>query len=249
MAYRLLLFISALLLSKNSSAVLYFHDNTAKFSVYQNDKRIFDENKLKELKADDAYDYTEEVETPNWWTDFKEWVLLQMEKIFGDNFQPGSFLFQLVETLPYIIPAIAVIIIIYYIIKTNPGSQVMRQHDNSKVILTEEEELLMERNLDQLVDEAISQNELRLAVRYMYLSCIKRLDMKRLIKYANDKTNYEYVREIRFSEVSLHFKSLTLAYEQIWYGQMVFDKAYFKKYKDNYEQFHILLDQKQYAQA
>ena len=66
----------------------------------------------------------------------------------------------------------------------------------------------MKRNLDKLADEAIDQKDFRLAVRYLYLNCIKRLDIKNIIRYANDKTNYEYLKEIQFSEISRTFKSL-----------------------------------------
>ncbi len=217
--------------------------------VYQKDQNIFDEDRLKELRTNEDYDYTENKVSDNWWNEFKEWLWIKLQKLLGDDVGTDSILFKILKLLPYIIPAIAVVIIVWYIIKTNPGSQVMRQHNKSKVILTEEEELLMERDLDRLADEAIANKELRVAVRYLYLSCIKRLDMKRIIRYANEKTNYEYVKEIQFVEVAKQFKNLTLAYEQIWYGQMVFDQAYFQKYKSKIEKFHSLLDQKQYAKA
>lgn len=249
MAYKLLLFIAALLLSQNGMAKSYYHAFTDEINVYQEDKSIFNAERLEELKASDNYDYNEELETSNWWTEFKEWLLIQLKKIFGSDFSPDSFIVKFINALPYIIPAIAVIIIVWYIIKVNPGSQVMRQHNSSKVILTEEEELLMQKNLDGLASQAITNKEFRLAVRYMYLNCIKRLDMKRIIRYAYDKTNYEYVKEIQFSEVSIQFKTLTLSYEQIWYGQMVVNDPYFLKYRLRYENFQKLLDQKQYAKG
>ncbi len=225
------------------------HKGLETINAYQKDGQIFDEEKLKELKTDEDYDYTENIESSDWWTEFKEWVWMQIQKLFGDDVDPNSLLWQFIRLLPYIVPAIAVMIIIWYIVKTNPGSQVMRQHNKSKVILTEEEELLMERDLDQLAEDAITNKQWRLAVRFLYLNCIKRLDMKRMIRYANEKTNYEYIKEIQHPGVAQPFKSLTLAYEQIWYGQMVFDEGFFLKYKTKYDQFHSLLDQKQYAKA
>jgi hypothetical protein len=249
MTFRFFVFTTILLVCQNSFGGSYSNNEIINTLVYQKEAQIFDEDKLEELKADEDYDYTEELENSNLWITFKDWLLLQLKKIFGDDVAPGSFLFIFISLLPYIIPAIAIIIIVWYIAKTNPGHQIMRQHNKSKVILTEEEELLMELNLEQLAETAIAEQEFRLAVRYLYLNCIKRLDMKRIIRYAYDKTNYEYVKEIKFSEVSIQFRSLTLSYEQVWYGQMVFDEAYFRKFKDKYENFQGLLDQKQYAKA
>lgn len=210
-------------------------------------KELFDREQLETFQADEDYDYSIEKNTTNWWTDFKEWLNAQWQKLFG-GLSPDSLWYKFLDALPYLVIPLAVILIVWLLVRTNPGSQVMRQHNKSKVILTEEEELLMKRDLESLAEEAISRHELRLAIRYLYLHCIKRLDMKRIITYANDKTNYEYIKEIKIIEISRTFRSLTLTYEQIWYGHLVFDDAFFEKFKKQYSKFHGILDQKQYAQ-
>lgn len=248
MKHWMFLIISIIFFQCNYAFISHNADAFLQTSI-QDTIHVFNEEKLKELKTTDDYNYTEKAETSNWWTEFKEWLWLQFQELFGDGLGPDSFLFKIIKLLPYIIPVIAFVLIIWVILKTNPGSQVMRQHNKSKVILTEEEEMLMQRDLNQLAEEAISNSDLRLAVRYLYLNCIKRLDMKRIIRYANEKTNYEYIKEIETHEIAQKFKSLTLSYEQIWYGQMVFDEQYFQKFKLSYNKFQSLLDQKIYAKA
>lgn len=217
-------------------------------TVFQYNSKL-NKEKLESLKSSDKYVYSLEESQTNWWSDFKEWLALQWKKIFGEEFDTNSFWGKFFDILPYIILAIAVVLLVWFITRSNPGNQIMRQHQNSKVILTEEDELLMKRNLDKLANEAIDQKNYRLAVRYLYLNCIKRLDIKNIIRYANDKTNYEYIKEIEFSEISKTFNKLTLVYEQIWYGQLIFDKTYFQHFKDEYDKFHQSLENKQYAKA
>ncbi|NBC58702.1 MAG: hypothetical protein GVY05_10530 [Bacteroidetes bacterium] len=216
-------------------------------AVYQ-DKNIFDKEKLSELKTNDDYNYNTETFQSNWWTEFKDWLNTQWRNLFGDNLD-SSFWFFIFKVLPYLVLGAALIFIVWFIVRTNPGNQIMRQHQASKVTLTEEEELLMTRDLEKLANEAISNEQYRLAIRYLYLNCIKRLDLKGIIKYANDKTNFEYLKEIEFKELSKIFKQLTIAYEQTWYGQMQFDETYFQNLNQQYETFHNTLDQKQYAQV
>lgn len=216
------------------------------YTVIQ-DNMYIDNEKLKAIK--DNYDYSQEEKQINWWTDFKEWLAIQWQKIFGEEFDPNSFWAKFFDVLPYIIIAFAFVLLVWFISRSNPGNQIMRQYKNSRVILSKEEELLMRRNLEKLADEAIDHKNYRLAVRYLYLNSIKRLDLKNIIHYANDKTNYEYVKEIQFSEISKIFKTLTLVYEQIWYGQMIFDDTYFQKFKQEYDKFHQTLEHKQYAKA
>ncbi|RRO17194.1 hypothetical protein [Mesohalobacter salilacus] len=217
-------------------------------SFVNQDKGIFDKEKLDELKADDDYDYSIEESQTNWWTTFKDWIATKWRNLFGDSLD-SSFWFFIFKVLPYLILGAALIFIVWFIARSNPGNQIMRQHDASKVTITEEEELLMTRNLEKMADEAIENQQFRLAIRYLYLNSIKRLDLKDIIKYANDKTNFEYLKEIEFKELSKIFKHLTIAYEQTWYGQMQFDEVYFQNLQQQYETFHKHLDQKQYAQA
>ena len=73
--------------------------------------------------------------------------------------------------------------------------------------------------------------------------------MKNIIRYTNEKTNYDYVKEIKYSDITSIFKTLTQSYEQVWYGRLVFDKLYFSKLKDYFSQFHKQLDQTIYAKA
>lgn len=243
---QVLLFLFLIFLSLS-----YSYSNSTEIFSYnfqlQDNKNLFDEEKLESFKNDGDYNYNEENSTVNWWTDFKEWLSVQWRNLFGENYNPDSFLFKILGVLPYIIIPLAFVLLIWFLVRSDPGSQIMRQHNKSKVILTEEEELLMKRDLESLAKEAISRKEYRLAIRYLYLDCIKRLDMKRIINYANEKTNYEYVREIKASEVARTFRSLTMSYEQIWYGHLIFDDTYFEKFEQNYRRFHTILDQKQYA--
>ncbi len=215
------------------------------YSEIQN-KDIFDQETLDELKTDDDYDYSIEYSQTNWWVAFKDWLNTQWRNLFGDSLD-SSFWFFIFKVLPYLILTAALVFLVWFIARSNIDNQIMRQHQASKVTLTEEEELLMTRNLEKMADEAIENKQYRLAIRYSYLNSIKRLDLKRIIKYANDKTNFEYLKEIENKDLYKIFKYLTIAYEQIWYGQMQFDEVYFQNLQQQYKSFHNQLDQKQYA--
>jgi hypothetical protein len=212
------------------------------------DKGIFDTEKLKNFKENEDFNYAENEEKSGLWTDFKEWLYSILKKFFGIGDDSG-FWTAFFEILPYLAMLLFVVILVWYLVRFNMGSQIMRQHVKSNVTLTEEEELLMTKNLQELAEKAIEEKQYRLAVRYLYLDCIKRLDTKRLIRYTNDKTNFDYVREIQSNALSPHFKSLTISYEQIWYGQMVFDQVYFSRLVDYFTEFHHKLDQKSYGTA
>jgi hypothetical protein len=213
-----------------------------------NAQQLFDNEVLEELKEDDDYNYEELGDQTSLWTDFKEWFMAKIKEIFGiDNF--NGFWEFVFDILPYVGILIFLLIIIWYLVKYNTGSQIMRQHDKSNVTLTEEEELLMKKDLEDLANKAIENEQYKLAVRYLYLFCLKRLDMKRLVRFSNEKTNFDYVKEIQQTDIALAFKTITISYEQIWYGGLVFDKFYFSKISSIIKKFHQKLDQVTYAQV
>ena len=226
-------------------------NNNTLNTVIQYDNNIINTEKLASLKTDDDYNYSVENYDTSLWAEFVEWFSNQLKKLFGEDYNPDSLWFNFLESLPYIILGLALILIVWFIAKMNPGNQVMRQHNNSRVILTDEEEELLKRNLEQLAEKSIEQKDYKLAIRYLYLNCIKRMDMKQIIRYMNDKTNFEYIREIKsdYPELSRRFRTITIIYEEVWYGQLVFDEEYFNNIIEKVDEFHKLLDQKDYAQA
>jgi hypothetical protein len=211
-------------------------------------QQLFDAEKLEELKNDEDYDYEEITNQTSLWTDFKAWLMSMLKKMLGVEDFSGFWEFFF-DVLPYAALLMFLIIIVWYLVKYNTGSQIMRQHNKAKVTLTEEEELLMKRDLEELANKAISNENYRLALRYLYLNCLKRLDMKNIVRFSNEKTNFDYIREIKQLDIASAFKGITIAYEQIWYGGLVFDIYYFNQYKARVEVFHQKLDQLSYAKA
>lgn len=211
-------------------------------------QEIFDDQKLEELKNEEDYNYEELANQTSLWTDFKEWLMSMFQKIFGIEDFTGFWKF-IFDVLPYAALFLFLGVIVWYLVRYNTGSQIMRQHDKSKVTLTEEEELLMKRDLEDLANQAIKKEEYRLAIRYMYLHCLKELDLRSIVRFSNEKTNFDYVKEIKQTDLATAFKTITISYEQIWYGGLVFDKLYFVKVKNYIETFHQKLDQLTYAKV
>ena len=70
---------------------------------------------------------------------------------------------------------------------------------------------------DKLVHQSVKLGDYRMAVRYQFLKTLAQLSDKEYIYRSVDKTNYEYVREIRADKKN-EFAALVLNYEYIWYG-------------------------------
>ena len=94
------------------------------------------------------------------------------------------------------------------------------------------------KDYDRLISKAVSTNNYRLAVRYLYLKALQKLAAAGVIELAADKTNAVYLRELSGKAYKNEFASLTLHYEYIWYGEFATDEAAYKKLESRFKQFN-----------
>lgn len=75
-----------------------------------------------------------------------------------------------------------------------------------------------QKNWQELIPQAASRGEYRLAIRYYFLFTLKTLHNKGIICWRDQKTNKEYLNEINDIHLQTNFNQLTGLYEAIWYG-------------------------------
>jgi len=74
-------------------------------------------------------------------------------------------------------------------------------------------------NYQKEIDTAIAAGDYRLATRLLYLRLLKALSEKGIIKYTQDKTNFDYLAEASTKKWYPSFFTITRHYEYAWYGQ------------------------------
>jgi hypothetical protein len=89
------------------------------------------------------------------------------------------------------------------------------------------EENLQESEFDPLIRQAIATKQFALAIRLYYLASIKELSLSGKIQWKKDKTNREYVREMRSHRLFEPFRNMTTIFEKIWYGDSLLDETGF----------------------
>ncbi|MEP7255467.1 MAG: DUF4129 domain-containing protein [Ferruginibacter sp.] len=102
----------------------------------------------------------------------------------------------------------------------------------------EEEVITSESDFDNLINQALQNNNYRQAVRYQYLRTLHKLADKNLVELARDKTNFQYVREIKNPAFQNDFASLTLNYEYVWYGEFMIDRNIYQKIDSNFTELN-----------
>lgn len=99
------------------------------------------------------------------------------------------------------------------------------------------EEHINETDLERFLREALEASDHRSAIRVCYLMVIKSLSENELIKWQRDKTNYDYVREVRRRSFYRRFRDITHVFEVIWYGEAPINERIYHQLRPSFDRF------------
>lgn len=88
------------------------------------------------------------------------------------------------------------------------------------------------------IKEALDSNNYRLAIRLHYLQLLKALSEKGIIHYQADKTNFDYLLQVRPTPHYPDFSGLTRHYEYSWYGLFPISRAQYDQVDQLFTNFH-----------
>ncbi|MEP2937227.1 MAG: hypothetical protein ABJM06_02455 [Gilvibacter sp.] len=195
----------------------------------------FDKDLSQEYTGGD-FDYDQvRGESENFLKRFVNWFFNTLEDLFGIEVDPD--LYGLVETLLYIILISVGLFLMVRLLMGQQATSFFRGKSRALAPLTVQEEQLAQTDFDALINDALSQNDYRLAVRYKYLKTLRQLSLKNIIDWHFEKTNSDYVREIKADEIKQGFSKVSYLYEYIWYGEFAIDADGYHKADSSFNSF------------
>ena len=180
-----------------------------------------------------------EFKTPekNAWDRFKEWLSDFFKNLFSftDNKTATNF----VDILLKVIAILIVVAVIYMIVKAimnKEGQWIFGKNSDRKIINYDE----IEKNLhlvdfEKLIENSLKSDEKRLTIRYYYLWLLKKMSNNQIIEWDVEKTNSDYLYEIKNEAQKEDFAYLSYLYNNIWYGEFELDETTFTKAKNAFE--------------
>ena len=220
----------------------------------QTDKSIivqkkFEKQELDNYRNSEEFNYVEEnLNTePGFLERVLHWLGRQLLKflewLFGVESASGIFS-VIVRIIPYLIILGVVLILVKIFLKVNSTNRGSLAKNKPIVNITEEEELIKNKDLPKLIQQAIEQKNYRLAVRFYYLMLLKQLEAKELIVWEQQKTNEDYIKEISKKNIKSIFTNLTHLYDFVWYGNFDLSEIEFSKVESDFQGAAKLLNRK-----
>lgn len=131
--------------------------------------------------------------------------------------------------------AIAVVVFILYRLFLEDGNW-YRRYKRAPSVYASPDEFLEESvgNWEALALAAEQRKDFRQAMRYHHRALLDSLHEQQRIAWAPDKTNTQYIREMRQQPGVHEFIQLTRAFEYVWFGGYAINEVEFVQWKQTY---------------
>ncbi len=138
----------------------------------------------------------------------------QKEERVAKNFNAGSIKTVVIVLIICILVALLVVLTIHLLkIKTTH-----KISNSTKVEEIDDPDQFKLSDLEQYLMEALGSGNYRLAVRIQFLMLIKALQENDYINWKKEKTNWDYLQEVKEYSFHTDFKYLIKVFEKVWYA-------------------------------
>lgn len=214
------------------SILLAQNDSIVRYDTSDIDPIEFSEEDFETFKQDSTFNY-EEVEPENtWWSDITNWFYNILRSFFEWIFGVGNaegYLAVFLQILPYLLLALFLYLVIRFFVKSNMQGMGKNRKNPNVVSLSEDEHIIKNEDIQQLIKNALADQNYRLAIRYYYLYILQLLSEREMIDWQQQKTNDDYLEELSESVLKNEFGKATLLYDYVWYGEFELDQSRYEK--------------------
>lgn len=195
------------------------------------------EPSFKEKYDSEDFIYEEKTQEENALDRFKQWLADLFSRLFGITNNKTAM--GAVVIVIRIIAVLLILFVVYLIVKAimmKEGKWIFGKNSDRRLINYDE----IERNLhlvdfETLIKQSIQSGEKRLTIRYYYLWLLKKMSERQIIEWDVEKTNSDYLYEIKSETFKNEFSYLSYLYNYIWYGEFELDEATFEKARKAFE--------------
>ncbi len=125
---------------------------------------------------------------------------------------------KILQILAIILAIAAIVYGIFRILQAPRNRRIIQAQDGTVITAENVDAYIHETDLERFLREALAAGNYALCIRLYYLQTIKLLSEKGNIKWSREKTNRDYLREMREHRLGREFREVTRTFERVWYG-------------------------------
>ena len=195
--------------------------------------------KLASRYKDKDFDYSASQPKESFFEKLQRKIAEIIRSIFGETSMETSS--KITTVIIRLFAIILVGFLLYFIVKfliKNNGNLFFGKK-NKKLEIKDEElhENIHEINFPQSISSFETNKDYRSAVRYQFLFVLKKLSDKKLIQWNPEKTNKDYVAELKTGNLKNEFFELSYIFDYVWYGEFTIDENSYNRFRNQFQSF------------
>lgn len=144
------------------------------------------------------------------------------------------------QILLFILIFAGVMTLLYFWIKKQNGTGKFTQEFDDEW----NPEVITKSELELRLDAAILREDFREAIRVYFTMILQELIALDLIKWKREKTNHQYIQELKDIQIKSSQSKCTRLFEIVWYGEYEIDRTKFEELKPHFISFITTLKSK-----
>lgn len=134
---------------------------------------------------------------------------------------PGTFPKWILRSILYIIIGAGLLVLFYFFLKNIRLNQVKGtrydEHWNPEVVAISD--------LERRLQRSLKKENYREAIRVLFTMILKELIRLKQIKWARERTNIDYLNDIKLQKWKGAFSKCVYLFDVVWYGEYILDKT------------------------
>jgi hypothetical protein len=213
----------------------FLHADVITVDTTQVEVRTFDADKIEKFKKDPRYKYeTKEGWLKSAWNRFWNWLL----NLLGERAKDQDVARQAGggNILNALIVFAAVVLLIFGLSRVKFRTWVTGKGAAIEMEYEVEEENIHDINFDKDIRDAESEGDYRRAIRLLFMKVLKNLSDAELIYWDPNKTNHQYLYELKGTSIYQPFVKCVNVFDLVWYGEWEIDQSYYMVNKPLFEE-------------
>ncbi|WP_312767362.1 DUF4129 domain-containing protein [Epilithonimonas sp.] len=205
-------------------------------SNYSTNNTLYPKNFFPNLKnkyKGGEFDYGTSKSQESLWDIIKRHIAKLLSKIFKD-IDPNratDYTVTILRTIGILVIGILLYLLIRYLMSKEGNFLFGKKNRKIKITVQDLEENIHEINFPERILKFEKQKDYRSAIRYHFLFALKKLSDRNLISWNPEKTNRDYLKELKNINLKEDFSRIIYIYDYIWYGEFDTEEKDYQYYK------------------
>lgn len=189
-------------------------------------------SKLNEKYTGEDFDYTKTNPKKSLWSKFKQKVEDLLSRIFSeaDAQQVNKYTKIVLRIFAGILVTLGLYYLFKLINKKNGNLFFSKKDKQVNIYDTDIIEDINEIDFNNVIAQYELEKNYNSAFRYQFLAILKSLTDSNKIKWTQEKTNIDYLYELKDTEIKKQFERAVYIFNHVWYGDFKINQQDYKRY-------------------